>query len=178
MPAGTVAEEGATVIDCSVAGVEPEPDPELAPVPFPNSRTERNCEREPPVVTTLVALINARPLAKPLAVGVYVTVKPALMPGAKTDGRAGGLILKTDPFVTAELMLHVLCPLLVIVMVRVRLLPTATEPKFTAEGLGLSGPWPKPRAEHAIKKETSRTNRPAVECEGWLLTVRPPLRVD
>jgi hypothetical protein len=42
LPATTVAEEGDTVMDCSVAVVAPPEPPELDPVPVPNSRTVRS----------------------------------------------------------------------------------------------------------------------------------------
>jgi hypothetical protein len=125
---------------------------------------------------TREARISARPLEEPLAEGVNVTVKVALAPAARLKGRVTPPIVNADPVATAEVMLHVFWPLLVTATVRARLLPTATLPKFRVEELVSSGPWPKPRVENAIKKKTNRVNRLAFECEGWLFTVRPPLR--
>src|SRR5450631_624089 len=95
------------------------------------------------VVGELGALLTIEivPVTLPPAVGANWAVKDAVFPAPSVIGVASPLILKPVPDAEACVIVRLAPPLLVSVTVWLPVLPVATEPKVTDEGLAPSCPW-------------------------------------
>lgn len=103
------------------------------------------------VVGELGALLTIEmlPLALPAVVGANCALKVVLNPAPKVSGVLKPLMLIPAPDAEAPEIVTLAVPVFVTVMDWVPLLPTATDPKLTLEGLALS--WPSvPVPDNAI----------------------------
>jgi hypothetical protein len=84
--------------------------------------------------------IEILPLALPVLAGANTTLRDALFPAARVNGRERPLTLKPVPLTLALETVTLVLPVLFRVAARVLLLPTATLPKSMMVGLTVSRP--------------------------------------
>jgi hypothetical protein len=85
--------------------------------------------------------IEMLPLALPAAVGANLALNVALSPAPSVSGVVNPLMLRPAPDTVALEIVTLAVPEFVNVMDWVPLLPTATDPKLTLEGLAATWPW-------------------------------------
>jgi hypothetical protein len=87
------------------------------------------------------SLVSATfPLTAPIAVGLNVTLKVALCPGARIAGTVKPEMAKPVPVAVAWLMVRLVPPVLLTVSVRVWLIPTCTFPNAILAGAAVKSP--------------------------------------
>jgi len=84
--------------------------------------------------------IATLPLASPGDCGAKVTLKDALCPGARVNGRLRPVLLKAAPETVACVMVRLVAPVLLSVSERDWLVPVCTLPKLMLEGAAVSAP--------------------------------------